>query len=197
MNNFIKILYIVVWPLVILVISILFRKVFTYLFFQIDEFSFFGTKGKLKGVREMIMEKAEELKRRDEREKEFDEMTEKLERQKKDYELLQQQQKTLTQDGGDNLSDRYPKLMEVVRGFADVSNQFSNNNEILQKEIVEKDKIIEDLEQRNNSLNRSIRTGEIQNHGVSLSQLVELFISLGIITSDKASMARAAINNDK
>jgi len=151
----------------------------------------------LKNVREMIIEKAEELKRRDEGKKEFAETTERLEKQKKDYELLQQQQIILTQNNDNNLSDKYLKSMELVRGFADVSNQLSGSNEVLQKEILEKDKIIEELEQRNNSLNRSIRTGEIQNHGISLSQLVELFISLGIITSEKASMARAAINSDK
>ena len=55
-----------------------------------DEFNFFGTRGKLKNVREMIIEKAEELKRRDEGKKEFAEITERLEKQKKDYELLQQ-----------------------------------------------------------------------------------------------------------
>lgn len=197
MNNFINILQILIWPVVVLTVSILFRKVFTYLFFQIDEFSFFGTKGELRDITEVIIEKAEELKLRDEMKKEFEETKTVAQRQKKDNELLQQQLISLIQNGGDKISDKYPKLIELVRKFSDVVNISSSNNEVLQKEIMEKNKIIEELERRNNVLSRSIKTGVIQNPGISLSQLVELFISLGIITSDKAVMARAAINSDK
>lgn len=51
--NFVNIL---VWPYTILVILFFFKKVVTYLFFSMDEFNFFGAKGTLKNVNEVIVE---------------------------------------------------------------------------------------------------------------------------------------------
>jgi hypothetical protein len=58
------------WPIVVLIAGIFFKKVFTYLFFSLDEFNFFGARGKLKEVKEVIREKAAELRNQERREEE-------------------------------------------------------------------------------------------------------------------------------
>lgn len=53
--EYIDFLKILVWPYTTLVILFFFKKVFTYLFFSMDEFNFFGTKGNLRNVNEVIL----------------------------------------------------------------------------------------------------------------------------------------------
>lgn len=75
--DFLKLVEIVVWPFTILTTLFFFKKVVTYLFFSMDEFNFFGLKGNLKNINEVIVEevnkrifeKEREDKRRDEMEK--------------------------------------------------------------------------------------------------------------------------------
>lgn len=50
-----------IWPSIVLISLLFFKKVFTYFFFSLEEFNFFGTKGKLKNVEVMIREKADDL----------------------------------------------------------------------------------------------------------------------------------------
>ncbi|HPW34555.1 MAG TPA: hypothetical protein PK367_02230 [Candidatus Paceibacterota bacterium] len=55
-NDYLEFLKILVWPYTVLVILFFFKKVVTYLFFSMDEFNFFGIKGNLKNVNEVIIE---------------------------------------------------------------------------------------------------------------------------------------------
>jgi len=48
---------ILIWPTIVLSALIFFRKVFTYLFFSMEEFNFFGNKGSLKNIQEVIEER--------------------------------------------------------------------------------------------------------------------------------------------
>lgn len=57
-KGFIQLLGIIIWPGVLLVSFWYFRKVVTYLFFSMEEFNFFGAKGRLKNVEVMIEEEA-------------------------------------------------------------------------------------------------------------------------------------------
>lgn len=59
-KEYIQILQILIWPSIVLGALLFFRKVFTYLFFSMEEFGFFGNKGKLKNIEEVINEKVEE-----------------------------------------------------------------------------------------------------------------------------------------
>lgn len=76
-NDYLEFLKILVWPYTVLVILFFFKKVVTYLFFSMDEFNFFGAKGNLKNVNEVILEevnkrfldKENEEKRRNDMEK--------------------------------------------------------------------------------------------------------------------------------
>lgn len=74
--QYIEILKTLIWPTVVLISFLFFRKVFTYLFFSVGEFNFFGAKGTLKDIREVIEERVEERisdeKQREQRDKEIE-----------------------------------------------------------------------------------------------------------------------------
>jgi len=59
-SNYLEFLKILVWPMSALIILFFFKKVITYLFFSIDGFNFFGAKGELKNVYDLITEKVNE-----------------------------------------------------------------------------------------------------------------------------------------
>ena len=58
--TYISLLKITVWPVTTLIILFFFRKVVTYLFFSMTEYNFFGNKGVLKDITEVIEERVEE-----------------------------------------------------------------------------------------------------------------------------------------
>lgn len=55
-NDYLEFLKILIWPCTALVILFFFRRVFTFLFFSMNKFSFFGAKGDLKNVDDVILE---------------------------------------------------------------------------------------------------------------------------------------------
>ena len=55
-NDYIEFLKILIWPYTVLVILFFFKRVVTYLFFSMDEFNFFGAKGNLKNINDVITE---------------------------------------------------------------------------------------------------------------------------------------------
>ena len=59
-EHFLGVIQIFIWPVVVLLVLLFFKKVFTYLFFSMEEFNFFGVKGRLKNITEVIEEKVEE-----------------------------------------------------------------------------------------------------------------------------------------
>lgn len=54
--DFLKFVEVVIWPFTTLTALFFFKEVVTYLFFSMDEFNFFGAKGHLKNVNEVILE---------------------------------------------------------------------------------------------------------------------------------------------
>jgi hypothetical protein len=54
--DFLRFVDILSWPITILTALFFFKKVFTYLFFSINEFSFFDLKGHLRNVNEVILD---------------------------------------------------------------------------------------------------------------------------------------------
>ena len=57
--EYLDLLKILIWPVTLLLGLFFFRKVVTYMFFSMSEFNFFGTKGELKSVTEVIEENVE------------------------------------------------------------------------------------------------------------------------------------------
>ncbi|MFA6554121.1 MAG: hypothetical protein WCS89_01285 [Candidatus Paceibacterota bacterium] len=60
-DHLISLINATIWPAITLCALIFFRKVFTYLFFSIEEFNFFGARGRLNDIQEMIRNKANKL----------------------------------------------------------------------------------------------------------------------------------------
>ncbi len=58
-QKYIELLKVLVWPFTLLLALFFFRKVVTYLFFSMNEFNFFGSKGVLKSVADVIEERVE------------------------------------------------------------------------------------------------------------------------------------------
>lgn len=59
-EQYLNILQVLIWPIIVIISLFFFKKVFTYLFFSMEEFNFFGTKGRLKDIKEVIEERVEE-----------------------------------------------------------------------------------------------------------------------------------------
>ena len=71
LSTIVEMIKILIWPITTLIALFYFRKVVTYLFFSMDEFNFFGAKGTLKNVNDLIIEKVNErfLEEKEERER--------------------------------------------------------------------------------------------------------------------------------
>ena len=77
-NDYLEFLKILVWPISALIILFFFKKVITYLFFSIDGFNFFGAKGELKNVYDLITEKVNEKLEEEKRQRQGDTEKQKL-----------------------------------------------------------------------------------------------------------------------
>jgi len=95
-EQFLKLVDILVWPVVIFSALFFFRKIFTYLFFTFEEFNFFGIKGQLRNPIKVIDQIVEERieqelgkKEREKKEKEYKKIIDdnKLELEKKEGEV--------------------------------------------------------------------------------------------------------------
>jgi hypothetical protein len=78
-DQLLNLLEILIWPIIVLSGLIFFRKVFTYLFLSMEEFNFFGNKGKLRNAQEIIEEKVQKRLEEDQKEKERQISLEKIE----------------------------------------------------------------------------------------------------------------------
>ncbi len=76
--DFLKFVEVLVWPFTTLTALFFFKKVFTYMFFSMDEFNFFGLKGHLKNVNEVIVEEVSrkfiEIEKEEKRKKDMEEL---------------------------------------------------------------------------------------------------------------------------
>lgn len=59
LSAYTELLKILIWPVTVLIGLFFFRKVVTYMFFSMNEFNFFGVKGKLKNVDDLINEEVD------------------------------------------------------------------------------------------------------------------------------------------
>jgi predicted membrane protein len=58
-EHFLGFVQVLIWPSIILLALFFFKKVFTYLFFSMEEFNFFGLKGRLKNITEVIEDRVQ------------------------------------------------------------------------------------------------------------------------------------------
>jgi len=109
---------ILVWPIVVFLAFLFFRKISTYLFLSLSGFNFFGIKGEFKSPREVIEEKVkEEIERIREQEK----INEKISDHEKNAYNLQEDKKGLIKNYKELLVDykelnkKYRKLQKEER----------------------------------------------------------------------------------
>lgn len=117
LDQFIKLAAVFVWPAVVIVALFFFRKVFSYLFFSLEEFNFFGTRGTLKNVQDLIREKADALwkKERDSR------------RQKKDLARLR--------DSKLEMKDRADQAIDLLEKTFTENEDLKRQNSALEDRI--------------------------------------------------------------
>lgn len=115
-DQLISLIRVLIWPSIVLSALIFFRKVFTFFFFSLEEFNFFGTRGTLKNVKDVIQEKANELYKKQQAE-------EKLEKERKE------QKKELAKLRNSKLEekDRAVKAIELAE------NVIKRNDELEKK----------------------------------------------------------------
>lgn len=133
--DYLKLIDTLVWPFTVLTALFFFKKVVTYLFFSMDEFNFFGLKGHLKNVDEVILE---EVNRR------FDKIKE------------EEKQRIYVENLNSEIENK-EKAINAAQGTAD-------ENLNLAKEVIKEwrqsikhsNKIIEDLQTDNRRLNELV-----------------------------------------
>lgn len=128
-DQFIRLVDVSAWPIVFFLTLFYFRKIFAYLFLSIEEFNFFGIKGELKNPRELIEEKAKDLAKQKEEEKEMNA-------------FLAKSAKII--DGYKSINNNKNNQMETLfNEYKKLSNKYK---ELLSKTIIERTKYRELLD---------------------------------------------------
>jgi len=119
-NAYLEFLKILVWPISTLIILFFFKKVIAYLFFSIDGFNFFGAKGQIKNVYDLITEKVNERFENEKREKE----------RESEVVRLQKETETSTGRADENLDTAKEILSEWKKTIADNKKLTEENNQL-------------------------------------------------------------------
>lgn len=122
-DHVIGLINVLVWPTVTFCALIFFRKVFTYLFLSMDEFNFFGNRGQLQDVRQIITKKANEL-------REYEKNQEKLESERVEH------KKEL--DNIRNVRDKSISITERMGNFAEKLIKENDNLKLLNIDLSKK-----------------------------------------------------------
>jgi len=123
---------ILIWPTVVFFALLFFRKVITYLFFSMEEFGFFGTKGRLKNITEVINEKVQER---------IHEEKFKEEQNKKVFELEKRLDSTAKSgvdaktEAENNLKLAKQIFEDLKKALAENENNLKELNELRKKEV--------------------------------------------------------------
>lgn len=116
-KGYLDLIRIIAWPIVVLVAIFFFRKVFTYLFLSLREFNFFGNKGQLRDVNEVIqneVDKRIEQKNKEEKDQhEAEEVSRKLTEMEKTVGATEKASELIKI--AKDLYDRWEKSQEEVR----------------------------------------------------------------------------------
>jgi hypothetical protein len=145
-DNYLKTIAILIWPITILIILYFFNRVVTYLFFSLDEFNFFGAKGGLKKVNEVILEQ----------------VNKKFLQEKKDRKRMKNMEKLYSEirDKDEKVASKEEEASKIQQK-ADANSKRADENLKLAKEILaewkkttdQNKKTILELEEENRRLN--------------------------------------------
>lgn len=123
-DKYLELLKILVWPVTLLLALFFFRKVVTYLFFSMNEFNFFGSKGVLKSVTDVIDERVET---RFENEKEERKRAKEL--KEKEKALLEAER--LKQTHEDSAQDNLRLAREMFENYKKANEKYNEAQEEL------------------------------------------------------------------
>lgn len=126
--DFLRFIDILAWPITVLTGLFFFKKVFTYLFFSMNEFNFFGLKGHLRNINEVILEEVN---------KKFSEKEEQEERR------LAAERLSL------EISKKEEEINEAKGTAAENLKLAKSVLDSWKKAIKEKDKFIKEIEEKN------------------------------------------------
>lgn len=131
-EQYLGLLRTLIWPTIVLMSLLFFRKVFTYLFFSMESFNFFGAKGQLRDIREIIEERVEDrLSEKKEQEKRNEELSVVVRRFKKAEESKSGAQVELTETKNlvQKVIDMYQKLATEHEETVKELNEFRRRHE--------------------------------------------------------------------
>jgi hypothetical protein len=152
-ENYLKFLEVFIWPTTILIILYFFKKVATYLFFSMDEFNFFGAKGNLKNINDVVLEQVNkrflEEKRERKRSRNMGKLN--LEIRKKAEELLNKETQANTAQGKADESLKFAK--EILNEWKKSTSENEKNMKELESENKRLKEIISGLSPTNTEVN--------------------------------------------
>ena len=121
-EQFLKLVDILIWPIVIFSALFFFRKIFTYFFFTFEEFNFFGAKGQLKNPIKVINEMVEECLKQE---------LGKKERKKKEeeYKKIINNAKLRVEEKEREVEETKNFTKEVIKSFDKLYNDYKIINE--------------------------------------------------------------------
>jgi hypothetical protein len=159
-DRFLELLRTLVWPMIVLVALLFFRKVFVYIFFSMEEFNFFGIKGGLKDIRKLIDEKVQERIQQEKdqmkRAAEISEFTKNLEDIQKSKDGAEQKAKE-NQEIAKTILNKYEHLSVKNDEMLNELNEF-------RRQKAERDArmamIRQRIEERNKAENKEVEVGE-------------------------------------
>jgi len=149
-ERIINILDILVWPSIVLFSVIFFRQIFTYLFFSMKRFNFFGASGELKGVEEVI---EEEVQRTIQQEKEVQTRNETIKKLEKKLKIEGQSQKQIL-SVTEQVMGLYKEQSEEVNRLKKLLSQTTNTSllsKVLEERVKKEEKNIDNNQHTNAS----------------------------------------------
>ncbi|MCK5466553.1 hypothetical protein KAI56_03615 [Candidatus Parcubacteria bacterium] len=140
LSNFLKIIDILAWPVVFFLAFYFFRKVFTYLFFSLRGFNFFGIKGELKSPEKMIEEEVEKRLKQIQDENKRNILISR-------YDEIIKKQSKLGDEKSGIIKNYLEEFKVIVDAYKELSKKYKKS---LEREIVVKKVILEDLKKQLN-----------------------------------------------
>lgn len=115
----------IIWPAVVLSALLFFKKVFVYMFFSMREFNFFGAKGELRDVTEVIESKVQErIKQIKDQEKtnlEIDKFAKELEKASEELKNVNTSKQNIKKEEDENLQI----ARDIFKKYSELSKQNS------------------------------------------------------------------------
>lgn len=147
--DFIAFVKTTIWPVTILVILFFFKEVFTYLFFSMKEFNFFGIKGTLRNVIDVINERVENKFIDGKNEKERGELTNTLAEEIKEREVeIAQKDAEIKKTKGD-ADENLELARDILKEWKDTKTKYQ--------------KIVAKLEEENRRLKEQVSSFSLVN----------------------------------